>query len=403
MNTLVRRRGARSATAEPSAPRGAAARASSRHKRRLIVLLATVGIVAAGCIPPPPPPPAPTLTEFPGPPVQINGLDLHDGMISKLGSTYYLYGTEYGCGFVWQDASTPWCGYGVSTASSVNGPWSAPSLLFSPTAWQTACRGAGCFSPRMIQRPSDGAFLLWFNVPSDNINSGTNAYYVMTCSGPTGPCGNPHKPSLSVCVGVGDFSIVFDDSGSPWIFCTLPFLVLAEEKLTPAGTDGTGLGGTKLAGLGNVEALDAYHDLAAGTWVLTYSDPSCGFCSGGVATGYATSPDIAGPWTARGNLSDRSCGGQPRKVDDLDGQKYEQVDQWYGSFNETNANTVLAPLARMECPPTQSQSTTSGTAPPSTRTTTTAPTTTTTVPSSTTTSPTTTPTTTGSAPSGTAP
>jgi hypothetical protein len=216
--------------------------------------------------------------------------------------------------------------------------------------------------------------------------------------------GNPHKPSLSVCVGLGDFSIVFDDSNT-WIFCTLPFQILAEEKLTQSGTDGTGLGGTRLAGLSDVEALDAYHDIAAGTWVLTYSDPSCGFCSGGVATGYATAPDIAGPWTARGSLSDRSCGGQPRKVDDLDGQKYEQVDLWYGSFNETNANTVLAPLARMECPPAQPQSTPAGTATSSTTTaasSTTAPAPTT-APEPTTAPPTSTsPATTGSAP-GTTP
>jgi hypothetical protein len=228
----------------------------------------------------------------------------------------------------------------------------------------------------MIQRtwgPNDGAFLLWFNVPSDNINTGTNGYYVMSCNGPAGPCGNPHKPSLSLCVGVGDFSIAFDDNGAPWIFCTLPFLVLAEEQLNASGTDGTGLGGTRLAGLSNVEALDAYHDVAAGTWVLTYSDPSCGFCSGGVATGYLTSPDIGGPWTPRGSLSDRSCGGQPRTVDELNGQQYEQIDQWYGSYNETNANTVLAPLAGMECPPTQSQSTTAGSAPSSATTTTTTP------------------------------
>jgi hypothetical protein len=352
------------------------------------VFLAAVGILAAGCVPPkaPPPPPAPTLTDFPGPPVQINGIDLHDGMIANFGGTYYMYGTEYGCGFVWQDASTPWCGYGVSTAPSLNGPWSAPTLLFSPTPWQAACRGTGCFSPRMIQRtwgPKDGAFLLWFNVPSDNINNGTNGYYVMSCSGPAGPCGNAHKPSLSQCVGVGDFSIALDDSGAPWIFCTLPFLVLAEEQLNASGTDGTGLGGTHLAGLGNVEALDAYHDVAAGTWVLTYSDPSCGFCSGGVATGYATAPDIGGSWTARGSLSDRSCGGQPRTVNELNGQEYEQVDLWYGSFNETNANTVLAPLAAMPCPTTQSQTTTAGNAPATTTTTTTSPPATTTSPTST--------------------
>src|SRR5262249_59368987 len=85
----------------------------------------------------------------------------------------------------------------------------------------------------------------------------------------------------------------------------------------------------------------------------------------------------------RGSLSDRSCGGQPRTVNELNGQEYEQVDLWYGSFNETNANTVLAPLAAMPCPTTQSQTTTAGNPPATTTTTTTSPPATTTSPTST--------------------
>ncbi|MFD0571944.1 hypothetical protein ACFQ0T_25405 [Kitasatospora gansuensis] len=66
-------------------------------------------------------------------PVTIKSIDLHDGMVLKDGSTYYLYGTEYGCGFRWLDARAPWCGFGVSTAPSPDGPWSPPRLLFPRT------------------------------------------------------------------------------------------------------------------------------------------------------------------------------------------------------------------------------------------------------------------------------
>ena len=132
----------------------------------------------------------------------ITGLDLHDGMMLKSGGTYYLYGTEYGCGFTWQQTNTPWCGFGVSTSTDAT-HWTAPTLLFSPndtdtwtnTTWTSECgaTGAGCFNPRMIQRTGwcadDGVWILWFNAPADYNRTGANAYYVMGCNGPAGPCG----------------------------------------------------------------------------------------------------------------------------------------------------------------------------------------------------------------------
>jgi hypothetical protein len=36
------------------------------------------------------------------PGIVISGVDLHDGMILQYGGTYYMYGTEYGCGFQWR-------------------------------------------------------------------------------------------------------------------------------------------------------------------------------------------------------------------------------------------------------------------------------------------------------------
>ena len=63
----------------------------------------------------------------------ITGVDLHDGTVVKVDSTYYLYGTKYGCGFTWGNPATHWCGFGVSTAPSLDGPWSPVTTLVAPT------------------------------------------------------------------------------------------------------------------------------------------------------------------------------------------------------------------------------------------------------------------------------
>ena len=342
----------------------AALRARETNRKNLVPVLVVGAVLAASCSVVPPPP-APTLTHDPGPPVQVNGVDLHDGMIIHYGSTYYFYGTEYGCGFRWGDASTPWCGFGVSTASSLNGPWSAPLLLFSPSAidswtgttWDADCRLYGCFNPRMVRR-SDGVFVLYFNTPGDWARTRANAYYAMGCNGPAGPCGDSagppygstRKPPLYICSGNGDFSFtVVSDGNTLWMFCTQPDQTLAVEGLDQWGTTGTNVGAANLAGLTSVESPGVYRDTGANTWVLTYSDPNCGYCAG-TGMGYATALGVSGSWTRRGLLSARSCGGQPRDVDLIDGHVYEQIDQWYGDNNETRANTVLAPLAGMECP-----------------------------------------------------
>ncbi|GDY33454.1 hypothetical protein [Gandjariella thermophila] len=305
----------------------------------------------------------------------ISGIDLHDGMIVESGGTYYLYGTEYGCGFQWGQANTPWCGFGVSTATSPSGPWSTPTLLFDPnaidpwtnTTWVSECgsTGAGCFNPRMIQRSgwgaNDGVWILWFNAPADYNRNRANAYYALGCNGPAGPCGytapygSVHKPNLWVCSGNGDFSIVPNGSAPPVMLCTMPDQTLAEEQLDTWGTNGTGTGSTNLAGLTNTESPGAYQDPGTGTWIMTYSDPNCGYCQG-AGTGYATATNLLGPWTAptntgwsapatgRRDLSATSCGGQPRTVITLDGQPYQTIDLWTGSANETTAGLHYEPL-----------------------------------------------------------
>ena len=312
--------------------------------------------------------------------VEINGLDLHDGMVARFGNTYYFYGTMYGCGFNWGRPNTPWCGFGVSTAPALTGPWTAPRPLFpvsatnhfTNTTWAVECgsTGAGCFNPRMTRRtwgPADGVFLLWFNAPADYARNGANAYYSMGCNSPVGPCGasagppygSTRKPPMYICAENGDFTIVQDDPRPPSIACTMANQTLAQETLDVWGTGGANVGSRNLAGLTSVESPGIYFDRGSGKWVMLFSDPNCGYCAGD-PVGYATAPSPLGPWSATPNtgigspaggrraISATSCGGQVRTVSVVDGQAYAGVDLWGvwdGSVtNQTRANTLLLSL-----------------------------------------------------------
>lgn len=318
-------------------------------------------------------------------PVLISGLDLHDSMVRKIGPTYYLYGTMYGCGYEWYDPAppTPWCGFGVSTATALTGPWTPPVRLFDPASldpwaqvtWQETCGGnkaQGCFNPRMLQRtgwgPDDGVFVLWFNAPRHYTDTGANAYNVMGCAGPLGPCGpgavpngSYNKPSLDICTGNGDFGIIESPQvpgRRPALACTLAGNTgISLQELNWWGSGGTlGSGVNKVAGLTKVESPGGWWDASSNQYVLTYADQGCGYCSGTPA-GYATSPTLYSGWSAPGNVgwgapvyarrdfSVNSCGGQPRTVSVLDGQPWQIIDLWLGTRNETDADTYLVPLA----------------------------------------------------------
>lgn len=308
----------------------------------------------------------------------ISTVDLHDGTIQKFGSTYYMYGTMYGCGYNWGVANTTWCGFGVSTSSDMQ-TWSAPTQLFSPNdtdpwskmTWQKECgaTGSGCFNPRMIQRTGWGAnddvYILWFNSPADYTRSHANAYNAMGCNGPTGGCGpgaggpngSYNKPALYTCSGNGDFSISRGPTGQPAIFCTMPGEAeLRAEPLDRWGVNGSQTGGKKaLGGLTKIEGPGVVYDSASSKYILTYSDPSCGYCTG-TPIGYATSDNLTGPYSspskagfgtfpyARRDFDPNSCGGQPRTSFTVDGVNYQWIDTWKGTRNEAGANVRLEKL-----------------------------------------------------------
>lgn len=300
--------------------------------------------------------------------VTIRGVDLHDGMIVQVGSVYYLYGTQYACGYGFMVKNSPWCGFGVAISTDLR-HWSPITTLFSPhdisphsgKTWLQVCgeTGQGCFNPRMIQRSgwgsNDGLPILWFNAPRDF--PGANAYWSMTCTSLVGPCGSPVKPNLKVCTDNGDFSIVSDVPRAPMIFCTMRDQTLNSERLDDTGRSGTGVGQKRLAGAIKSESPGAYRDRVSGLWILTFNELNCGYCSG-APTSYATaaavdqefvSPPTTPPgWGAtplgRRGISATSCGGQSRTIVQLNGHPYQLIDLWVGTPNETRANVHLEPL-----------------------------------------------------------
>ncbi|QUQ63251.1 family 43 glycosylhydrolase [Kutzneria sp. CA-103260] len=315
----------------------------------LAVVLAALSMLAVS---------GPADAEAPATAQTISGLDLHDGMITQVGSTYYLYGTEYACGFSWLDPSTRFCGFDVRTSTD-KVHWSAPTPLFDPNgtnswrgeSWQATCVsvfGGGCFNPRMTQR-GDGVWILWFNAPDDFRRTGANAYYALGCRGPAGPCGDQyaggttHKPALSICSGNGDFSIV-EDGGTAYIACTMANQTMRIEQLDQWWTNGVGQGLSTIGGLGDVEAPAVFR--SGGYLYLTYSDPNCGYCSG-TGTSYLYSTNgMLGTWYRGGKLSTTSCAGQPRSLSIVDGRFVEWIDQWRpdGAHNQTNAPIHLEPM-----------------------------------------------------------
>jgi hypothetical protein len=316
------------------------------------------------------------------PAITIRGLDLHDGQIMQQGGTYYFYGTMYApdntdsnCTqpFVWRDTASQWCGFGVSTAHSLKGPWSAPTVLISNTSedyaidqpFEQACmgrdgtfarpNGEGCFEPRMYHQTwGNQKWTLWFNVPNNETDRRETGVFQIVCAGPAGPC-DPQDWAVPVysggCADEATGMQVVTLGRTAVLFCATIDQTLAETEL-----GGDGVSASDLGGLTSVESPGVYYDHASKAWVLTYSDPNCGYCAGtgtGFATHRATSLTGDDAWAVLGHTSSAdqletsttNCGGQPGGVDMLGGRAYEQVDLWAGtSWGEAGSPTRLEPL-----------------------------------------------------------
>nr|WP_272954567.1 family 43 glycosylhydrolase [Kribbella sandramycini] len=225
-----------------------------------------------------------------------DAVDAHDGEIRRFGSRYYLYGTSYGCGYEWNRAGTPFCGFKVYSSTDLRS-WVDEGFLFDGTtsAWQQRCNGStyGCYRPHVLYNEVTRKYVLWIN--SYDVGVG---YHVFTSNRPTGPFTEQPLPTLSVNndippgVNNGDHDLFRDSDGTAYLAYTdwRAGGDIIVEKLDSSYRTGTGQ--HVRLGVRSTEAPSMFK--RNGSYYLTLSDPNCGYCTTGTSYFRADSP--LGPW-----------------------------------------------------------------------------------------------------------
>jgi hypothetical protein len=222
-----------------------------------------------------------------------NAVDAHDGSIMRFGDTYYLYGTSYDCGFVWQNPGSRFCGFKVYSSPDLT-HWTDRGFLFDANTdfWQAPCgHGAGCFRPHVIYDRQTDRYVLWFN------GSSSSGFYTLTAPRPAGPFTDPAVPTLAVSGGNGDENLFVDDDGSAYVVYTNWSRQgdLIVEQLSADDRSGTGQHADLLTSSTEAPAMFKRQS----RYYITYSDPNCGYC-GGTGTSYAWATSPLGRWTGAG-------------------------------------------------------------------------------------------------------
>lgn len=141
-----------------------------------------------------------------------NLIDAHDGNIYQFGSTYYWYGTSYGCGFDWRGpgsgaVGSPFCGFKEYSSSDLTNwtpvpGWNNSGLMFNPdtSTIQDYCSdplaaspdvGNGCYDIAVVNDSS--TYVAWFNAYG---TSAQGDYGVLTSTSPAGPWSSPSFVSI---------------------------------------------------------------------------------------------------------------------------------------------------------------------------------------------------------------
>jgi hypothetical protein len=253
--------------------------------------------------------------------VDGNAVDAHDGSILQVGDVYYLYGTSYSCGYIYEQNSN-FCGYKVYSSPDLR-HWTDRGYIVEPG------QCAVCFRPHVVYNAATLTYVMWADM---GIGSG---YGVFTSPSPTGPF--TRKPNSTLAYGGAvDGTLFVDTDGTGYVIhnttLNLPAGMTADmavEKLTPDYLTTTGQ--AVRLGLGNVEAFAAFK--RDGVYHVLMSDPTCAYCAG--ATGEVTATSMLGAWSGiwndpnavniyaggtpqprnRGRIVNAdNCGGQPLAV-----------------------------------------------------------------------------------------
>ena len=270
-------------------------------------------------------------------------LDAHDGEIALFEGTYYLYGTSYACGFRWQQAGAPFCGFKVYSSTDL-AHWRDCGFLFDARgkAWQDRCGGGGygCYRPHVLYNKATGKYVLWINVYDNR-----SGYMVFTAPSPVGPFTEAPEPVLGVNrsapaggLNNGDHDLFLDDDGTAWLAYTdwVAGGSIVVERLDADFLSGTGSYARVTPARTEAPALFR----RGNRYYLAYSDPNCGYCATG--TSYRSAEAILGPWSGGSKLSGNSCGGQPSFVSVFPGPLGPV--HLYGSdlWNDAAKNEALA-------------------------------------------------------------
>ncbi|MBC3843252.1 hypothetical protein GXW82_32725 [Streptacidiphilus sp. 4-A2] len=260
----------------------------------------------------------------------------------------------------------------MSVAGKPTGPWSTPKLLFptdetNPYTGRTfdadcgTINAHGCFEPRMIKRP-DGAWLLWFDEVNGQTSATTSSIFAFGCNGPAGPCGTTAGTRTASSTSRTSTSATEPTEASRSAWTPPARCCSAAPPHHVRGTPGQQLDHRHQCRNGRARPRPARRRRrrvpgpASGTWILTYSDQPCGYCTG-TSTSYATATSLMGPWTtpdnhgqggwpadARRKVSASTCGGQTNTISVINGQAYQGIDLWTGSNNEAKGNLDFVPL-----------------------------------------------------------
>ena len=309
-----------------------------------IGLAAMVGIPVAIAAPPP-------IDNVVNPIVDTNDhpIDAHDGDILRADDGYiYMYGTAYNCGFTLNQDS-PYCGVRVYRSTSMaSGTWEQVGAVggyaFNHLAsdWQDICTvpSFGCYRPHVIQRASDGKYVMWVN--THHGDPGEAGYRTLVSDNPEGPFVDTGQPVVLADdpddggLEHGDFDITVDeDTGIAYVVYTVIPEVgdrhyFVVEQLTADGLTGTG-NHQRVQSVGTGNEAPSLFQAPNGIWHIVYGPAS----PYGVVPAYRTSAlePIGRTWIPPVSFqAGNSCSGQPQTVTDLGNGLYVWgSDRWVQS------------------------------------------------------------------------
>ena len=245
-------------------------------------------------------------------------MDLHDGTILLINSTYFYWGMSYGlcnitksgCDGLWYP---PHCGYRTNHNLSL---YTSPDLVhwtFALDALPMAARPpAVYYRPQVVHNAATGQYVLWINsVPfwpgngsSQDPNYFGASYLVATSPSPLAPFAVLGRAATSRgALGVGDLSLFVDQDGAgyaAYAAWAAGVHAVTVERLTADYTNSS----LAASGLVTPPFYEAPLLFARGGAYFLLSGPTCCFCAEGAASRLYTAAHPLGPWADTGAFVD---------------------------------------------------------------------------------------------------